>query len=247
MIPAPLWAGQSVCDKDGFARTGEVGRVRVRGETWCGCGTHLCGGPVALFPLMRGRVVVQQLFIVHSLSKLSVHCLVAVVQQLFVHCPSVDPAANRPRTRRSGGPGPGDGRRQGQRHLRRCRRGTHRIHMAARQYLIARMTFRGGRVSHHDDLGGLPRIPLLDRSCGPLECSEHLRTVDDGELFEPADVQARYHDQSVELGTADHDDVLVDVLGNVGVNTARAFAGDPKRDGARAAFSCRGAALASKP
>ncbi len=111
------------------------------------------------------------------------------------------------------------------------------IHIVARQYLIAHVTFRGGRLSHRDDLGGLPRIPLLDRSLGPLECSEHLRTVEDGELFEPADVQDRYHEQSVELGTADHDDVLVDVLGNVGVNTARTFASDPKRDGARAAFS----------
>ena len=121
-----------------------------------------------------------------------------------------------------------------------------RIRLAARQYLIARVTFRGGRVSHRDDRGGLPRIPLLDRSVGPLECSEHLGTVDDGELFEHADVHARYHDQSLELETADHDDVFVDVLDNEGINTVRAFAGDPKRNGARAALSCRDIALASK-
>ena len=121
-----------------------------------------------------------------------------------------------------------------------------RIHLAARQHLIARVTFRGGRFGHHDDLGGLPRIPLLDRSVGPLECSEHLGTVDDGKVFEHADVHARYHDQSLEIETADHDDVLVDVFDNAGVKTVRGFAGDPKRDGARAALCCRDTALASK-
>jgi hypothetical protein len=119
--------------------------------------------------------------------------------------------------------------------------------MVARQYVVARMTFRGGRVGHHDDLGRHPRISLLDRSCRPPQCAEHLRAVDDGELFEPADVPTRYHDQSGEDGTADHDDVLVDVLGNVGVLARRAFFGDPKPDGTGSAFSSRDAALASKP
>ena len=92
----------------------------------------------------------------------------------------------------------------------------------------------------------LPGFLSWTDSVGPLECSEHLGTVDDGKLFEHADVNARYYDQSLELGTADHEDVFVDVLDNAGVNTARAFAGDPKRDGARAALSCRDSALASK-
>ena len=81
--------------------------------------------------------------------------------------------------------------RDGLQYLPRRSRRSHGIRTAARQYLIAGMTFRGRRVSHHDDLGGLPRIRLSDRSGGPLECCEHLRTVDDGELREPADVQAR--------------------------------------------------------
>ncbi len=52
--------------------------------------------------------------------------------------------------------------------------------------------------------------------------------MNDGELFEAACVQARDHDQSGEEGTADHDDVLVDVFGNVMVRTACTFIGDLK-------------------
>jgi len=57
-----------------------------------------------------------------------------------------------------------------------------------------------------------------------------VRTTKDGQFLEPADVLAGHDHQTIELGPADHDDVLVDVLGNVGGHTSRAVAGRPLRN-----------------
>ena len=69
----------------------------------------------------------------------------------------------------------------------------------------------------------------MNQSAGPAQRGKDLRTAHDGKLSESADVLTRYHHQSVERWTADHDDVLVDVVCNVGVRIGGAFVGDPQR------------------
>ena len=74
-----------------------------------------------------------------------------------------------------------------------------------------------------------------------------MRTIRDGQFLETGYVLAWHDQQPVELGSTDHHDALVDVLGNVASHTPRALAGRPLRNGARAAFQGQGSALAGDP
>jgi hypothetical protein len=68
-----------------------------------------------------------------------------------------------------------------------------------------------------------------------------------GQLFEPADVLARYDDQTVELRPADGHGVLVDILRDVGRSTPRTLASCPPSKCAGVAFRGKTDALAGKP
>jgi hypothetical protein len=68
-----------------------------------------------------------------------------------------------------------------------------------------------------------------------------------GQFLEPANVLARHDHQTIELGPADHDHVLVDVLGNVSGHISRALVGYPMHNCARVAFPCKPDGLAGKP
>jgi len=67
-----------------------------------------------------------------------------------------------------------------------------------------------------------------------------------GQFVEPPDVLAGHDNQAIELKPADHDDVLVDVLGHVGGMTARVVVRQPLRNRTSAAFRFLGHALLGK-
>ncbi len=73
-----------------------------------------------------------------------------------------------------------------------------------------------------------------------------MRATEVGQLLEPADMLAGHDHQTVELRPTNHNDVLVDVLGNVGGPTSRRVAGYPPCNCARVAFSGNRDALAGK-
>jgi hypothetical protein len=52
-----------------------------------------------------------------------------------------------------------------------------------------------------------------------------VRTTKDGQFLESSDVLAGHDHQTIELGPTDYDDVLIDVLGNVSVQSSRAVGG----------------------
>jgi hypothetical protein len=65
-----------------------------------------------------------------------------------------------------------------------------------------------------------------------------------GQLLEPADVLTGQNGQAIELGRAEHDDILGDILGDEGSGTAFAPAGRPQRDRAGRTVLFHGPALA---
>jgi len=104
------------------------------------------------------------------------------------------------------------------------------------QHLKARVTFRRGRIGDHHDRGRRPRMCLYNRSCGTSESSEHVGPTQIREFVEPASVLAGHDNQALELGSADHDDVLINVLGDVGGVSLRVVVPHPLRNRTSAAF-----------
>ncbi len=95
--------------------------------------------------------------------------------------------------------------------------------------MIAHVIFRCRWIGHDDDFGRQPGISLEDQLGRTLESCQNMCTRRDWQLPEPADVLAGYDEQTIEIRPTDHDRILVEVHGDIGVLAVLHVAGNRLR------------------